>query len=676
MKKLAILFVFLISFVLFAGRVDAAEVYKRGIIKAGSAVKYEPNGATMKSDTNGNIILSVPEAVEIVGEKDNYYQIKYMWSGFVYVGYVPKNNVTAIEYEIDENYRQELVNKGFPLDYAHKLAILHAIHPNWTFTPSFTGRETGGMDFNAAVAGEAKYVNTNAIQTTNTSLLSTRDGAYENGVWKDVAGYNWKAASEQTIAFYMDPRNFLDESHIFMFENLAFNPGAKNRDSVLNIIKGTFMDSSFECFNGATNCVVGTHSYVDTFLEVGEAKGVSPSHLAARVKIEQGAYGSTLSLGKGWPNHFDEAGNLKYVGLYNFFNIGASGATDEQVLENGFKYAESHQWNNPYVSIFAGSNLISNNYIGRGQSTNYYQKFNTITPTYFINQYMQNVRAPYQEAYNTYTAKFLSFKKMEEWDVDYYDFLIPVYRNMGAMTSLDVTFNGDATLKSLSIPACKMNPSFMSNAYTYDCYVPKGTTSLDVLAEATNSNAKLEYPSKVTLTADEQKIEIKVTAVNGTPGIYTVNVHRIDKDLSLPEEILNKVGYKVDDNFVYNIAYQSDVSNIISSVSNSFPFATIKIQEADGTEITEGLAKTGQIVIIENAGTTKTFNISIFGDADGSGKIDIIDLLAIQKHLLGSKLLTKAHLRGSDANRDNKVDILDLLVIQKYLLGAGSIDQG
>ncbi len=677
MKKLFSIGIIITLLTCFISTVDAAEIYKRGIATKKSVVLTDASSgsANLLSDIHEPINLSPPEAFEIVGEKNDYYQVKFLMDGFLYVGYIPKANVAATEYIIDEAYRQDLINRGFPADYAKKLAILHVIHPNWTFTPSYTGGQTGGMDFNTAVAGEARYINTNAIQSKNTTLFSTRDGAYENGVWKDVAGKNWKAASEQTIAFYMDPRNFLDESHIFMFENAAYNPNAKNREAVEKILQGTFMAGTFNCFDGANNCVVGPHSYTDTFLETGAARQVSPAHLATRVKIEQGAYGAPLSLGVGWKNLLGADGKPLYVGLYNFFNIGASGATDTEIIENGFKRAQRENWNNQYISIYAGSSLISNNYIGRGQSTRYYQKFNTITPTYFINQYMQNVQAPYKEAYMTYSSNYSSYNTISEWDQAAYDFLIPIYQNMGAMTSLDVSYNNDATLSNLSISACKLSPEFMSNAYTYDCYAVKETTELDVTATATNANAKVEYPAKVALTSDEQTFEIKVTAVNGTPAVYTINVKRVEMDKDTPEEMLNKVGYKVDGIFMSNVEYGSDVSNIIKSITNSYHFTSVKITEADGTEITSGLVKTGQKVTISNVANNKTFDVVIYGDANGNGSIDILDLLSIQKHLLKSLLLNETQQRGADANKDNKVDILDLLAIKKHLLNDVAITQ-
>ncbi len=668
-KTCLILILLMLSLFIFTDDVWASQTYIRGIVTKKEYIKKAPNSNDIvKTDTGGKIYLEKPEAVEVIKEEGSWYKIKFMYTGFLYEGYIPKGSMTVKTYTTDDAYTQSLIDKGFPSDYAQKLSVLHAIHPNWNFTPSNTGRTTGGLDFNTAVAGEARIVDTNLIQTSNTSLLSTRDGAYSNGVWIGFSGGSWYAASEQTIAFYLDPRNFLDESHIFMFENLGYDPTTQSKETVQKIIGGTFMKGTFDCLPGANNCTLGTHYFNDTFMEIGKSRNVSPVHLATRVLIEQGTNGSTLSLGGGI--------DKQYEGYYNFFNVGANGKTTHDVILNGLIYAYNKGWNNQYFSIYGGSSLIANSYIARGQSTIYYQKFNTITPSYYSWQYMQNIRAPYSEAYSTYRGYYNAHNSLEEWDNAIYEFLIPLYKNMPEYTTLDATQNSDATLKSMKIEGCKLNPSFQSSAYEYECFTPKETKELTITAEATNANATVSNPGKVTLTEDKTTAKITVTAVNGQTAVYIININKIETDGYSPTEILNGVGIKVTENNVSNIALGSDVSNIINSITSKYHFAEIKITDAKGTEIHDGIAKTGETITITNAGITSTFKVVIYGDTNGDGLIDIRDLLAVQKHLVQSKLLTEEYLKSADLNKDNALDIRDLLLEQKHLVGAYTINQG
>lgn len=671
MKKINYLIILVILFVLSINNVYASTTYKRGIVISSSAIYSEPLAQStyrLKSDTGGSISLYSPEAVEVIGLDNNYYQIKFLYNGFVYKGYIGNKNIIVEEYKTDDEYEASLINDGFPSEYAKKLAILHAIHPNWTFTASMTGGINGGMDFTSAVEGESRVISNNLIDGKNTSLRSTADGAYKNGEWIGLSGKNWFAASKQTIAFYLDPRNFLDESHIFMFENLGYNPKTQTSEVVSRIIGSSFMKNPFMCLEGANMCEVGSHTYVDVFMKAGQDKNVSPVHLASRVIQEQGSKGSVLSLGKGY--------NGEYVGYYNFFNIGASGKTDEAVITNGFKYAVARNWNNPFASIYDGSTTIASGYVARGQSTLYYQKFNTIVKSYFGHEYMQNVRAPYSESYNTYTGYYKTYDTKEEWDKASYDFLIPIYSNMGDATSLDAQGNDDATLKSLTITNCNLNPEFQSSAYEYDCYVSEKINKLELSGEATNRFAKVTIPNEVTLKSKEETINIKVVAANGNSANYIINVHQIETDGYKPEEILNGIGLKVNEELLSNIEVGSDVSNIINSVTNKYHFAKVNVVDTNNNTIKDGVVKTGYKITISNAGVSKTYDMVLYGDTTGDGLIDIRDLLVIQKHLVKDKLLTGNYIKSSDINKDGTIDIRDLLLVQKYLVGQYSISQG
>ncbi len=668
MKKIYILLLIIMSLFFLTDNAFATETYIRGVVTKSSSIKTTPGGSdTVKNDVGKSITLSKPEAVEVLGEEGSWYRIKFLYSGFLYEGYISKDNITVKTYTTSDAYEESLKEMGFPSDYAKRLAILKAIHPNWTFTPSYTGKTSGGLDFNTALEKEAEVVNRNLTNSSNTSLRSTSDGAYNNGVWTEYEGGGWYAASKQTIAFYLDPRNFLDESHIFMFENGGYNASTQTSEQVNKVLSGTFMTNPFECFETSTDCTVGTHYYLDTFMTSAVDKNVNPIHMATRVKQEQGVNGSTLSLGKGY--------NGEYVGYYNFFNIGATGTTSADVILNGLAYAYAKSWNNQYKSIYDGIGFIGSQYISLGQSTKYYQKFNTINQNY-SHQYMQNVSAAYSEGYSTYTGYYNSYDSIDAWDNGEYDFLIPIYQNMPSSTSLDVTGNGDATLKSLSITSCELSPSFQSSAYEYECYTSSDTKSVTVSAEATNESATLSNPGTVSLDGDNTTIKITVKAINGETLTYTVNIKKIEEDNYTPVEILNGVGIKVSDNYLSNIEVGTDVSNIINSISSKYHFASTTITNSSGTKVTDGIVKTGEIITLTNAGITESYKTIIYGDTNGDGLIDIRDLLSIQKHLVKAKTLTNEYLKSADLNKDNTIDIRDLLLEQKYLVGVYTINQG
>ncbi len=260
-------------------------------------------------DEGGIIWLYRPRVVEVIGYSGSWAQIRFNYWGFTYTGYIlqeylgNKKTVT-----LDQNYANTLRSKGFPESYVEKLTKMHAIHPKWNFEVSKTN-----VSLTDAVNGEYSPVYKNLISTTNKNQLSTDSAAYSNGNYIQFEP-GWYAPSKDTLKYYMDPRNFLDDNSIFMFEQLSYNPNVTESD-VQAMLNGTFMAGSF-VYNGQT------YTYAKAFMEAGKATNVNPVHLAARVIQEQGTNGSATT-------------NMNYneQTYHNYFNFNASGSTTQEKKE-------------------------------------------------------------------------------------------------------------------------------------------------------------------------------------------------------------------------------------------------------------------------------------------------------------------------------------------------------
>ena len=57
------------------------------------------------------------------------------------------------------------------------------------------------------------------------------------------------------------------------------------------------------------------------------------------------------------------------------------------------------------------------------------------------------------------------------------------------------------------------------------------------------------------------------------------------------------------------------------------------------------------------------------GDTNGDGKISLIDLANVQRHLLGLMKLAGDNFTAADTNGDGKISLIDLANIQRHLLG-------
>lgn len=375
-----------------------------------------------EADDNSAKTVTVPSGqmveildVTVAEDYQVWEKVSAEVSGKVYEGYIPRKYLACSDERFLEWEELYSMNPGeavmlaeenaagvyadieqFPESYRSALEALKQKHPNWTFV-----RQNTGLDFQTVINNELQG---------GKSLVYKSYGDYCK---EGQHSPNWYFASEDVLKLYMDPRNSLHENAIFQFEQLTYNESYHTEAAVETFLKNTFMNS-----NSPAPKTDMTFSHI--FWAIGAEQQVSPFHLAARVYQEQGQGTSPLISGN-YPG---------YEGYYNYFNISASGSTNEQVITNGLNYARNNGWDNAYASILGGANVISANYIKKGQDTLYLQKFNVSTtasnPVY-THQYMQNIAAPTSEA--------LSMKKLYESAgalENTFVFKIPVYENMPA----------------------------------------------------------------------------------------------------------------------------------------------------------------------------------------------------------------------------------------------------
>ena len=72
----------------------------------------------------------------------------------------------------------------------------------------------------------------------------------------------------------------------------------------------------------------------------------------------------------------------------------------------------------------------------------------------------------------------------------------------------------------------------------------------------------------------------------------------------------------------------------------------------------------------------KSYEIVIYGDANGDGDINVLDMIKVNRHILGLSKLSGCYLKAADANRDNAgVNVLDMIFINRHALGLTTIKQ-
>lgn len=192
--------------------------------------------------------LSQGTAVTVVGEKKAsngalWYEIRFSGSnGAETTGYVLNTYVKfPVSYQTSADFEAYLTAQKFPDSYKDGLRQLHAQYPNWVFTAHHTN-----LDWNTVIDNES-IVGRNLVATGSvSSWKSIADGAYDwdNSKWPGFDGSNWVAASREIVAYYMDPRNFLDDTYVFQFLLQSYDSSAHTAAGLESMVKGTFMESA------------------------------------------------------------------------------------------------------------------------------------------------------------------------------------------------------------------------------------------------------------------------------------------------------------------------------------------------------------------------------------------------------------------------------------------------
>lgn len=546
------------------------------------------------------------------------------------------------------SYAVQLKAAGFPESYIDALSTLHNAYPQWQFQAVNTG-----LDWNTVIEKESINGVNLVPKSGDDATKSTAEGAYDwtTNVWTIYDGSSWVGADSQYIAHYMDPRNFLNETDIFQFESLSYSD-LQTKEGVSSILKGTFMENTVKDADDATL------SYADAFMQIGQETGVSPYHLASRVRQEQGLKGTSSLISGTYSG---------YEGYFNYFNIGAAGVSSTLVIKNGLAYAKKAGWNTRYKALEGGAKILAQNYIGVGQDTLYFQKFNVVnSKNLYSHQYMANLTAAYNEGRKLgqgYEDKKQAFV-----------FKIPVYTNMpSAAVAFTAKGNPNNYLKSLTVTGQTLTPVFSGNTVKYSLVVDEKVNNITVSAVAVSQKATVTGTGSKTLKAGTNTYKIKCKSESGSTKTYTLTV--VKQGTSEPSGVPKSSTYQIGEKNITGIAPGTKAADFLKKIS--VENATIQLVDAKGKSVTGNVATGNRIDIYDsNKKKISSYNLLIYGDVNGDGQIDVLDLIKLNRHLMGIEKLTGLNLEAANANRgEDGANVLDLVYINRHILGILTIQQ-
>lgn len=567
--------------------------------------KFVASGQTV------NILETVTNGQEAeTGHGTTWYKVSTLddaYTGYVYGYYVTVNKPEAetppttpdtepTPPAVNLDFNEQL--SQFPESYRAAIIALHEKHPNWIFVA-----EKLPMSFDTAVMAQYTDVRKMVELSQGVAWRSLQKGQYdwETDTWKILDSGRWVAASREVIGYYMDPRNFLDETYVYMFMVQSYDKQYQTEAGLNSILKGTFLANNYtpNSADGVDSLYGG--SYAKVIMAAAKASGISPYVIAAKIITEQGTTGSSALIS----GTYEE----EYYGYYNFFNWGAYGSGTEAVVTAGLKTAKAEGWDSRADSIIGGAKKLADGYIDAKQDTYYYMDYNVRNPDKYWHQYAGS-------AYDAYVkARNLSKAYKDGFDSAPLVFSIPVFSSIPLNTATKAE-KGDNRYNNYYLADMQvsgLSPKFNMYIKTYNLSVTGDTkvyVKLPTNAQIVSSMANL-------ISKGDNSFNITVKSESGYTDFYTLNVASTV-------------------NCTLTLVVGDPPTGEETPPQENPPAEEPKIQKGD----TNG---DGKINIVDLANIQKyllsiiTFNETSLAAADtnNDGKVNIVDLANVQKHLLG-----------------------------------------
>lgn len=443
----------------------------------------------LKGDTNGDYDINQTD-IDNVNKHISGTQ-KLSGAAFNSADVNGDNKIDATDAALIKDHidgKKDISLLAFPDSYKTLLTAVKQVYPNYIFVADYIDLSFSEVVYNQTLK-HRKLVNMSS-DGISWRALGPENYNWQTGKWNTYSG-NWTDASKEVIAYYLDPRNFLNITNIYTFVTQSYN-AKQNEEMLSKIIKGTYLEKGFS----DTSDYGG--SYVKIIMEAAKQSGVSPYVLASTLILEQGREGkSDLISGK--------------YGYYNFFNFSASGA---DVVGNGIAYAKSQGWSTRSASIIGGAKKYAEGYIAAGQNTYYYKDFDVQDTNPYTHQYAQSI---YDAISSSALLRTAYIGQSNEAAV----FRIPVYKDMPSTAAVKPEENNKLNNYYFSaITVGGLSPAFSMYTQKYTLSV-SGNTSVYV---ATPKGALYLGATQFSLKKGANTVTLPVKAETGFTNNYTITV--------------------------------------------------------------------------------------------------------------------------------------------------------
>lgn len=199
---------------------------------------------------------------------------------------------------------------------------------------------------------------------------------------------------------------------------------------------------------------------------------------------------------------------------------------------------------------------------------------------------------------------------------------------------------------------------------------PTWIENKDIVWESSNEDI-VEVTNKGYIKPKKEgKATIKVTwKSQNLSDEIEINVYDISDDIKID---INK--YNIKDNYISKIGEKVTKNDFISNIILSEGLEA-KIENIDEKQEYIGTGTKLKIIHKASGIEIEEYTCIIYGDVNGDGEINAIDLLKVRRYLLGKEKIDGIYYKTMNVYKDNDIDAMDLLKIRRYLLGKDSIEQ-
>ncbi len=151
--------------------------------------------------------------------------------------------------------------------------------------------------------------------------------------------------------------------------------------------------------------------------------------------------------------------------------------------------------------------------------------------------------------------------------------------------------------------------------------------------------------------------KIQNNTTNGN-GSNSSNSNIVDDSNSDKSDELSNV-YKIQDGYVKNVETGTNVGKFVGNLNTG----QVRITRKNSALATTETVATGDILNANN----KNYIIIVKADPSGDGKTNIMDLMKVKRHVVGSNNLSTIESLAADLNGDGKINIMDIMNFVKII---------